>query len=212
MTDTYSFSVAVFMSFFAVMNPLANTTMFLTLTADKNSLSRRKIALNSVVVAFVITSLFCIAGNSIFMVFGITLPAFKMTGGILITLIGFESLRGQQSKIQTPSLRAHEESAQSDLNVAVSPLGIPLLAGPGTITTAVNYVSDGNVLNIFITITCFFILCLITYVCFLFSKEITRYLGQTGVNVTIRLMGLILAVVGVEMIVTGLKGAFPFMN
>ncbi len=212
MNETMTFAAAVFMSFFAVMNPIANTTMFLTLTADKNTLSRKKIALNSVIVAFFITSLFCIAGNSIFMIFGITLPAFKMTGGVLITLIGFESLRGQQSKIQTPNIKAHEQSAQSDLNVAVSPLGIPLLAGPGTITTAVNYVTGGGIFNIIITIMCFFVLCLITYICFLFSKQITKFLGQTGVNVTIRLMGLILAVVGVEMIVTGLKGAFPFMN
>lgn len=207
-----SFSTGVFMAFFAVMNPIANTPLFLSLTSQSNSISRRRIARNSVIVAFFITTLFCLAGQKIFLIFGITLPAFKITGGILITMIGFESLRGQHSKIQRPSMRAHEDSMDSDLNVAVSPLGIPLLAGPGTITTAVNFVSDGSMIKTIITVGMFGILCLITYVCFIFSRQIKKYLGQVGINVVIRLMGLILAVVGVEMLTTGLKTVFPFLN
>mgnify|MGYP003683092893 CR=1 FL=1 len=212
MVDYIGFATAVFMSFFAVMNPIANTPLFLILTSNKNTLARKKIARNSVIVAFIITFIFCLVGNKIFLVFGITLPAFKITGGFLIVLIGFESLHGKQSSVQRPSLKAHEESAESDLNVAVSPLGIPLLAGPGTITTAVNFVSSGHPIKMLITILSFASLCLITYICFLFSKEIKKFLGQIGVNVVTRLMGLILSVVGVDMMIDGLKGAFPFMN
>ncbi len=212
MSEWISFSSGVFMAFFAVMNPIANTPLFLILTSHSNTISRRRIARNSVVVAFFITTLFCLAGQKIFLVFGITLPAFKITGGILITMIGFESLQGKQSKVQTPNMQAHEESSESDLNVAVSPLGIPLLAGPGTITTAVNFVTDGNIIKTAITIATFAILCLITYVCFLFSREIKKYLGQVGINVIIRLMGLILAVVGVEMFTTGVKAVFPLLG
>ena len=200
------------MAFFAVMNPIANTPVFLALTSHSNSISRRRIARNSVIVAFFITTLFCLAGQKIFLIFGITLPAFKITGGILITIIGIESLQGTHSKIQKPNMKAHEESTESDINVAVSPLGIPLLAGPGTITTAVNFVSDGSVAKTIVTIAVFAFLCLITYICFLFSREIKKYLGQIGINVVIRLMGLILAVVGVEMLTTGLKSVFPFLG
>ena len=117
------------MAFFAVMNPIANTPLFLAITSESNTLSRARIARNSVIVAFLITALFCLLGKKIFFVFGITLPAFKITGGVLIMLIGFESLQGRQSRVQRPSMKAHLESAESDLNVAVSPLGIPLLAG-----------------------------------------------------------------------------------
>ena len=200
------------MAFFAVMNPIANTPLFLSLTSQSNIISRKRIARNSVLVAFFITSLFCLLGNKIFLVFGITLPAFKITGGILITMIGFEALQGRQSSVQTPSLEASKESKESDLNVAISPLGIPLLAGPGTITTAVNFVTDGDWLKTGITIGAFAILCLITYVCFLFSRQIKQFLGQIGINVVTRLMGLILAVVGVEMFVTGLKTVFPLLR
>lgn len=83
--EIVSFASGVFMAFFAVMNPISNTPLFLALTSDKNVVSRRKIALQACLVAFGITTLFCIAGDSIFRVFGITLPAFKITGGILIT-------------------------------------------------------------------------------------------------------------------------------
>ena len=212
MNDLASFATGVFMAFFAVMNPIANTPLFLALTSDKNSISRRRIAWQSVLIAFFITTLFCLAGNKIFEIFGITLPAFKITGGILIMLIGFESLQGRQSRVQTPNMRAHAESSESDISVAVSPLGIPLLAGPGTITTAVNFVSGASPIRLVVTVATFGLLCLITYICFIFSKEIKKFLGQVGINVTVRLMGLILAVVGVEMLITGLKAVFPFLN
>ena len=212
MGEWMSFATGVFMAFFAVMNPIANTPLFLLLTSDKNTISRKKIALQSVLVAFALTTLFCLAGNKIFEIFGITLPAFKITGGILIMLIGFESLQGKQSAVQTPSMEAHADSAESDLSVAISPLGIPLLAGPGTITTAVNFVSGGSGLHIAITVATFGLLCAITYICFVFSKEIKKFLGQIGINVVVRLMGLILAVVGVEMLITGLKVVFPLLN
>jgi multiple antibiotic resistance protein len=210
--EILSFTTGVFMAFFAVMNPIANTPLFLALTSNKNTLARKKIALQSVIVAFGITTLFCLAGNKIFEIFGITLPAFKITGGILIMLIGFESLQGKSSSVQTPDMKAHAESADKDLSVAVSPLGIPLLAGPGTITTAVNFVSEGKFIHLVITIVVFAFLCAMTYVCFLFSKEIKKFLGQVGINVVTRLMGLILAVVGVEMLITGLKSVFPLLN
>ena len=88
MTDIVSFSTGVFMAFFAVMNPIANTPIFLAITSNSNSISRRRIARNSVIVAFLITTLFCLLGKKIFLVFGITLPAFKITGGVLIMLMG----------------------------------------------------------------------------------------------------------------------------
>ncbi len=210
--DLLSFSTGVFMAFFAVMNPIANTPLFLALTPHSNTISRKRIARNSVLVAFCITTLFCLLGNKIFLIFGITLPAFKITGGLLITMIGFEALQGKHSSVHNPSMTAQKQSVESDLNVAVSPLGIPLLAGPGTITTAVNFVSDGQSIKMVITVVSFALLCFITYICFLFSRQIKKFLGQIGINVVTRLMGLILAVVGIEMLVTGIKTVFPLLN
>ena len=212
LSEYWGHALAVFMGFFAVMNPIANTPIFLALTAGNNDQVRKQIALKSVFVAFFITLLFCLLGKQIFGLFGITLPAFKIAGGLLVVSIGFQMLQGESSKIQKPSMKAHEESLESDLNVAVSPLGIPLLSGPGTITTGINFASTGGFIELVITISAFAILCLITFICFIFSRQIKRTLGQTGLNVVTRLMGLILAVIGVQMFTVGLKGSFPFLN
>jgi multiple antibiotic resistance protein len=208
----FSQAIAAFMAFFAVMNPISNTPIFLALTAGQSHLVRKKIALHAVIVAFCITTLFCVLGQQIFSLFGITLYAFKVTGGLLIISIGFEMLHGETSKVQKPSLRAHEDSLDRLLSVAVSPLGIPLLSGPGTITTAVNYGATGKPGDMILTILAFGLLCALTFFAFIFSKEIQKYLGQIGLNVVTRLMGLILGVVGVQMLITGLKGAFPLLN
>lgn len=200
------------MAFFAVMNPLANTPIFLSLTANETSDVRKAMAFQSVIVAFCITTTFCVLGTQIFHVFGITIYAFKITGGLLIASIGFEMLHGETSKVQKPDLEAHEESRDRILSSAISPLGIPLLSGPGTITTAVNYGATGQVKDMFATIIIFGFLCLITVVAFVFGEQIQKFLGQIGFNVITRLMGLILGVVGVQMLITGLQGAFPFLG
>ncbi|MEM7645908.1 MAG: MarC family protein, partial [Pseudomonadota bacterium] len=180
-------------------------------TAGNDEVVRKKIAAQSVIVAFFITVLFCLLGKQIFSLFGITLPAFKIAGGLLVTSIGFQMLQGESSRVQKPSLKAHEASLESELSVAVSPLGIPLLSGPGTITTGINFASTGGTIELLITIVAFALLCFITFVCFIFSKQIKKYMGQTGLNVVTRLMGLILAVIGVQMLTAGLKGSFPFL-
>ena len=200
------------MAFFAVMNPLANTPMFLAVTANETNDVRRRIALQSVIVAFLVTTIFCILGQQIFTLFGITIHAFKITGGLLIISIGFEMLHGETSKVQKPSLSAHENSRDRILSIAISPLGIPLLSGPGTITTAVNFGATGLYTDMLVTILAFASLCVITVVAFIFGEQIQKFLGQVGFNVITRLMGLILGVVGVQMLITGLIGAFPILN
>lgn len=127
----------VFMGFFAIMNPLANTPVFLGLTEDDDADTRRAVARRALMLAFLIVSAFALAGTVIFDLFGITLPAFRITGGILVFGIGSKMLQGETS-------RAHRVEGAVDretqLSVAVSPLAVPLLAGPGTIATAMNYV------------------------------------------------------------------------
>jgi len=202
----------IFMAFFAVMNPLANTPIFLSITANETSDFRKKVAIQSVVISFFITTLFCILGQQIFSVFGITMHAFKITGGLLIVSIGFEMLHGNTSTVQSPSLHAHMKDKDRILSMAVSPLSIPLLSGPGTITTAVNFGSTGNITDLISTIVAFGFLGAITVLAFISGEQLQRFLGQSGFNVITRLMGLILGVVGVQMLITGLRGAFPLLT
>jgi multiple antibiotic resistance protein len=200
-------ALSVFMGFFAIMNPIANTPVFLGLTADDSPEMRRAVARKAVILSFLIILVFCAAGKLIFDLFGITLPAFRITGGLLVFLVGFHMLQGDHSSVQHPSEEDKQQSKEAELEIAVSPLALPILAGPGTIATAMNFASAGGVSEFGITIAAFFVLCLITYVFFVSGERFVGYIGVNGVKVITRIMGLILAVIGTQMVITGISGA-----
>jgi multiple antibiotic resistance protein len=201
-------AISVFMGFFAIMNPVANTTVFLGLTAEDDDDTRRKIAIKALVVSFVIILIFSAAGKFIFDLFGITLPAFRIMGGILVALVGYQMLQGgEHSSVQHPSDEDKKRSKDAELAIAVSPLAMPILAGPGTIATAMNFASTGGVQEFVVTIGAFFVLCVISYIFFISGERFVKYIGDNGIKVVTRLMGLILAVIGVQMLIQGVGGA-----
>lgn len=197
MNQLIEHALTVFMAFFAIMNPIANTTVFAGLTGGMEKSEQVKIAVKSITITFIIIVLFSFLGKSIFHLFGITLPALRITGGILVFLVGYHMLQGKSSKL-------HTLDENNDSDVAVSPLAVPLLAGPGTIATAMNYSAAGGWDEIIITITAFAVLCLITLVCFVSSSKIISAIGESGLGIVTRLMGLILAVIGVQMLIGGI--------
>jgi|TARA_B110000261_G_scaffold160289_1_gene199630 multiple antibiotic resistance protein len=201
MENLISYSLTVFMSFFAVMNPIANTPIFLGLTAGENSESKKKIARTASITAFIIVVSFIIAGKYIFELFGLTIPAFKITGGIIIFYIGFQMLMSQKSKM-------HNNSSEEKNNVAISPLAIPILAGPGTIVAAMNNVTNASYLQIGIIISIFALMIFLTYLAFTFSDLIVKKIGADLISVIGKLMGLILAIIGTGMVVDGINLAF----
>lgn len=189
------------------MNPVANASLFIGLTQGSDSAARRLIALRSVVVAFIIISSFAIAGREIFAVFGITLPAFRIAGGLMIGAIGYHMLQGEQSTIHTPTDDDKEDSSDAALDVEITPLGIPILAGPGTIATAMNYSAESSFVEIVNVLIAFGLMCVITFIAFISGQWLAKVLGQNGIKVISRLMGLILAVVGAQMVIDGIRGA-----
>jgi multiple antibiotic resistance protein len=196
MNDLYTQAMTVFLGFFAIMNPIANTAVFAGLVGDKSRSEQLKIAAKSLVITFFVILCFSVLGKAIFDLFGITISALRITGGILVFLVGYHMLNGQGSKL-------HSAQSHDDSDVAVSPLAVPLLAGPGTIATAMNYSSSGDTSSILITMTVFAVLCLITFFCFIFSANILKVIGKAGLSIITRLMGLILAVIGTQMIIVG---------
>ena len=196
-----TYALTVFMSFFAVMNPIANTPIFLGLTAGENKESKKKIAKTATITAFVIVVSFVIAGKYIFELFGLTIPAFKITGGILIFYIGFEMLMSQKAKI-------HSSDSEDKNNISISPLAIPILAGPGTIVAAMNNVTNANLIQIGIVISIFALMIYLTYLAFSFSDLIVKKVGTNLISVIGKLMGLVLAIIGTGMIVDGIKLTF----
>ena len=197
----------ILMAFFAIMNPIANTPLFVALTNDVDSGMKRKIAIRSIALAFVIITVFAIAGRTIFDLFGITLPAFRIAGGALIALVGYHMLQGEQSSVHHPSEDDKAKSQDSALDIAITPLALPVLAGPGTIATAMNFAADSTMPEVIRVVGALAVICALTLVSFLMGEKITRYLGQNAIKVITRLMGLILAVIGVQMLVVGINGA-----
>ncbi len=197
-----TFSLTVFTGFFAIMNPIANTPIFLGLVEGRKDSAKKSIAKTSCVTAFVIVLFFVVLGKYLFEIFGITIPAFKITGGILLFYVGFEMLQSKRSKIH------HQEQLELDDGVAVSPLAIPILAGPGTIVTAMNFVTDGTLLHIMIVVILFGVMIGLTYLAFSLSEKIVEGIGGHLIMVIGKIMGLILAIMGTGMAIEGIEIAF----
>ncbi len=196
------------MAFFAIMNPIAGTPVFLSLTSGDDKATTKAVALKSLIVAFVIIFVFSVSGKLIFEIFGLTLPSFRITGGIIVFFIGLHMLQGNQSSIQHPSEEDKQQSREAALSVAISPLAMPLLAGPGTIATAMSFSAGSGITAALVTIAAFAVLCVITYFFFIFGGKLVHYLGASALGVITRMMGLILAVIGTQMVVEGVRGAF----
>ena len=212
MNELVQHALTVFMGFFAIMNPIANTPIFLGLTEEQPANIRKRVAMKAVLTAFVLVVIFALLGKVIFQLFGITLPAFRIMGGILVALIGYQMLHGRQSAVHQLEGKDQQASLEAALGIAVIPLAIPILAGPGTIATAMNYASTRGNGELFITVAAFALLCFITYVFFIYGDRLVRYLGPAGIGVITRIMGLILAVIGVQMLVDGINGAFKLAS
>jgi multiple antibiotic resistance protein len=199
-------ALTVFMGFFAIMNPIANVPIFLGLTSGNDEQTTATVAFRSLILAFLIVSLFSVAGKVIFELFGLTLPAFQITGGLLVFLIGFHMLQGNHSSVQHPSEEDKKKSMEAALDVAVSPLAMPILAGPGTIAAAMNFSAGGGLMEMVVTIVMFALLCVVTYLFFVFGEKFVTYIGASALGVITRMMGLIIAVIGTQMVIEGVRG------
>jgi multiple antibiotic resistance protein len=200
------FVLTVFAGFFAIMNPITNTPIFLGLTEGFDSAMKKRIAAKATITAFLIVLVLAFAGKLIFVqFFGLSLPALRITGGVVIFVVGLGLLRGETSK-SGESVDGEEEE-ESQLGLAIAPLAMPILAGPGTIVTAANFVAEGSVVQDFATIGIFALICIWTYWMFVSGEKLVRFLGKDAVDVIGRLMGLILATLGVHMLSIGIYGS-----
>ncbi len=211
--DLFLHSITVFMGFFAMLNPIGNLPVFMGMVKDFDQKTQKKIARKSTTVAFFIIAIFSIFGHIIFRLFGITLPAFQIAGGIIVFIIGFQMLNARDNTIHAPTLQERDTLEKEARDMAISPLGIPLLAGPGTISTAMNFVgAEKSITNVLIVILIFAVMCIITYFMFVSSQVIARRLDPGLLKVVSRLMGLILAVIAVQMMINGIEGTIDIFQ
>ena len=199
-----SFILLSFSSLFTLLNPIGTAPIVLSLTESLNPEEYNKVIKKSICVACLILLLFAIMGKIIFTFYGITVYAFKIAGGILFLRIGINMLEAKVSRTKSTPKESEEASGNDD--IALTPIGIPLIAGPGAITSvmilAAQAISfDQKVifyLNIIITL-------LITFIILKLGKKLTRKLGTAGLRVIERIMGLILMVVAIQFIIDGLN-------
>ncbi len=201
-TTLIGFAIAALAGYFAIMNPISNTATFIGITAGDDRATKKAIAAQSLLLAFAIIAVVSVAGTMMFKIFGITLASLRITGGIVVFVIGYNMLQGSGATAHSPTNEDIASSREAKLSVAVSPLAVPMLAGPGTIATAMGFASGGW-LHIAVSLAAFAVICLVTYGCFIWSDKLVAFLGQNGLNVMTRLMGLIVASIGVGMFLTG---------
>ena len=200
-----------FMSLFVIVNAIGNVPIFVTLLRRfgerEKAVMMKKAAVTAALTLIAVT----VTGNIFFRLLGISMYSFRIAGGILLMIIAVEMLLGQKTKTQSSSAEeAH--SAEMD-DITVIPLAIPLLTGPGALTTGIvlfdSAVSIANRIILVVTICLVF---MISYVILVKSKPILDFLGRTGARVAARIMGLMLLSIAVQFILKGISEAFKIYN
>ena len=202
MEDLLPFALLCFTSFFTLTNPLGTMPVFLTMTNGMNDHERKAIVRRATIVSFITLMVFTFSGQFLFKFFGISSNGFRIAGGFIIFKIGFDML---QSRYSNAKLKEEEVKTNAD-DISINHLAIPMLCGPGAIANAIMLMDDASTLSLKGTLIG--IIALVYFITFLIlqaSTRLVRILGETGNNVMMRLMGLILMVIAVECFVSGLK-------
>jgi len=202
MENYWSYALTVFMAFFAIMNPLVNIPIFVKLTEGIDERKKKGIAKTANIVAFIIVLAFILVGKYIFEIFGLTIPSFKVFGGVLIFYIGFDMLQSKKTSAHLKDKPIFDDS------IAISPLAIPIMAGPGTIVTGMNFVVNADFFQVLITILIFALIIFLTYLAFIYSNYIVKLVGDKNFVIIGKIMGIIIGVLGANMLIEGIKLAF----
>src|SRR5208282_4075317 len=198
------FSVLALSSIFFLVDPFAAIPSFLAITASAEPARRRRMARKGALTCFIVLTSFAVAGQLIFRMFGITLPAFDVAGGLILLLIGLDMLEARRSPTQETHGDAVEATAKEDAGIV--PLGIPMLAGPGAISSVMVLVGQvptlwhwqmGAILGS-ITFTC-----IVSYWVLAGAGQVRRVLGETGIRILVRIMGLLLVALAMQFFVNG---------
>lgn len=200
--EAFTTALLYFTSFFAIINPLGVMPVFMTMTADISEKQRRRTALKAVFTAFITLMLFAFAGQLLFKFFGISVNGFRIVGGIIFFIMGYDLLQARISKI-----KMDDEMVKKYVDdISITPLGIPIIAGPGAITNSIVLMEDSQSFDLkFILILTIVLTLFITWIVLLSSGKLLKVIGPTGNKIMMKLMGLIMMVIAVEFFFAGLK-------
>ena len=196
------YALLCFTSFFTLTNPLGTMPVFLTMTNGLSDDERKHIIKRATIVSVVILITFTLCGQFLFKFFGISTNGFRIAAGFIILKIGYDMLQARYS-----SAKLKEDEIKSYVNdISITPLSIPMLCGPGAIANGIILMSDATTWELKATlIAMILVVYILSYVILRLSTRLVKIIGETGNNVMMRLMGLILMVIAVECFVGGLK-------
>jgi multiple antibiotic resistance protein len=211
--DMISFSLLCLSSILIIVNPLGATLTYISLTSRLETPVKVQIVRDSCTIALIILVLVSVAGTIVLNVFGISLEAFRIAGGILLFGIGMEMVYAKTSRTKMTATEKYESQDSED--VAVMPIAIPMIAGPGAITTVI--VLSNESAGIFslpwlVILASILIAVGITYLMMRNADYIIKKIGQRQYRVINRLLGMLLIAIAVQFVITGIKTAFPLMG
>ena len=203
-TELIKFTIVAFTSLFALVNPIGFSPMFISLVDDMSVDEKNKVATKGVFTAGLTLTIFLFIGEFIFQFFGITIEAFKIAGGILFMRSSFNLIEVKKSRTRTTP--AEEENLVGKQDIAYTPIGIPLIAGPGSITSIMVFSTSNSDITYKL---CLFLIIILTMIITLFilrmSSQITKRIGTSGLRIIQRIMGIILLTISVQFIIDGIK-------
>jgi multiple antibiotic resistance protein len=198
----------IVLALLVIVNPVGAVPLFASMTAENTRDEKRHIARIASTAVAIVLIVSAIAGQPLLALFGITIASFKVGGAILILLLAISMMHGEQSREkQTPE--EAQEAAYKE-RIAVVPLAIPLLSGPGAISTIIIYATARDSLaHLAAIIACALVVALVTWIALRVATPVSTWLGKTGANIAMRLMGLLLAAVAVEIFASGIVVLLP---
>ena len=208
--DLTSFAITTFVALFAIVNPLGAMTFFVVLTRSYPKEMKARVMQKAVLAATITLLVFAFVGNYIFFLFGTSIPAFRIAGGILLFSIAFSMMQGERSRTQLTA-QDRQEALEREA-VGVVPLGIPMLAGPGAITTVMVLMAEASspgfdVPRIALIVVSILVTMAITWLSLRNADGVFQRIGRMGAYAISRIMGLILAAIAVQFVILGIQGA-----
>ncbi|MDE6341035.1 MAG: MarC family protein [Muribaculaceae bacterium] len=202
MESLLPFAFICLTSFFTLTNPLGTMPVFLAMTKGLDNSDRKRILFRATVISLIILITFTVCGQVLFSLFGISANGFRIAAGIIILKIGYDMLHARYSKVKL----SDEEVKEYANDISITPLAIPMLCGPGAIANGIMLMDDANTWPLkLILFGSILLIYIITFFVLAASTRLVKIVGETGNNVMMRLMGLILMVIAVECFVAGLK-------
>ncbi|MFN8256240.1 MAG: NAAT family transporter [Bacteroidales bacterium] len=202
MNDTLSFALLCITSFFTLINPLGTMPVFMSMTAELSTVERNNTAKKASIVSLITIISFAFTGQLLFKFFGISVNSFKIVGGVIFFIMGMDMLQARLTPIKIKG--SEVKSYISD--ISVTPLAIPMICGPGAITNSIVLMEDADTIpKKAVLIISVVLIMFVTYLILYSSSKLIKLLGQTGINVMMRIMGLIVMVIAVEFFFSGLK-------